>query len=88
MPYLYAVPGEFRVGNVAHETDRSYHRVTVDYPEDLEVVRSVFDELYRIRPDFSAEAIIDLLDRRPDLVDLNAMHNVLLRNRMKALSVQ
>ncbi|HSG63396.1 MAG TPA: glycosyltransferase family protein [Gammaproteobacteria bacterium] len=88
MPYLYAEPGRFRLGNVAQEVDRSYYRLTVDYPEDLEVVRCVFDELRPIRPDFSSAAMISLLDRRPDLVEMNAMHNALLRERRERGSEQ
>jgi spore coat polysaccharide biosynthesis protein SpsF len=88
MPYLYAEPGRFKLGNVAQELDRSYYRLTVDYPEDLDVVRCVFDELWPIRPDFSSAAMIALLDRRPDLVDMNAMHNVLLREHLERGSVQ
>ncbi len=38
-PYLYRHPELFRLGSVEADEDRSYLRLTVDYPEDLELVR-------------------------------------------------
>jgi spore coat polysaccharide biosynthesis protein SpsF len=80
MPYLYEARDGFRLGNVAYEPDRSYYRVTVDYPEDLAAVNVIFDELQGQKIGFSNDDIIELLDRRPDIVELNAMHNVFMRS--------
>ena len=88
MPYLYAKPGRFKLGNVVQNIDRSYYRLTVDYPEDLAVVRAVFDALWSPRKDFSSAQMIALLDRRSDLVELNAMHNNLLRCREAGAAAQ
>jgi spore coat polysaccharide biosynthesis protein SpsF len=88
MPYFYSEPDRFKLGNVAQDMDRSYYRLTVDYPEDLMVVRAVFDELWPVRADFSSAQMIALLDRRPDLVDLNAMHNALLRQHREQAQAQ
>jgi len=84
MPYLYRPGSGFRLGNVARDRDRSYYRVTVDFPEDLAVVRAIFDELSGNGADFSDDAIVDLLDRRPDIVARNAAHNALLQARTEA----
>lgn len=88
MPYFYSESGRFKLGNVAQDVDRSYYRLTVDYPEDLAVVRAVFDELWPVRADFSSAQMIALLDRRPDLVALNAMHNALLRQHREQARTQ
>lgn len=47
------------------------YRMTLDYNEDLEFFVKVFDELYTGTP-IPFRAIIDLLDRRPDIVAINA----------------
>lgn len=76
--YLYAEPGRFKLGNVENTEDQSRYRLTVDYPEDLAVVRTVFDALYIGDRDFSCADMVTLLERRPDLVELNAAHNAFL----------
>jgi spore coat polysaccharide biosynthesis protein SpsF len=47
-------------------------RVTVDTPEDFELVTRIFDELYIRGEVFSLKAIVDLCRQRPDLVAINA----------------
>jgi spore coat polysaccharide biosynthesis protein SpsF len=75
-PFVWDQPDCFRVGNVTWPSGRDLsmtHRMTVDYPEDYEFVRSVFDELYD--PDaepFSLEDVLELLDVRPDIFRINA----------------
>lgn len=76
--FLYAEPGRFKLGNVDNSEDQSCYRLTVDYPEDLAVVRSVFDTLYASDPGFSCADMVALLERRPELVRLNAAHNAFL----------
>lgn len=48
------------------------YRLCVDTPEDYRLVRSVIDTLLPGDPHFTAAAVLDLLDRRPDLAALNA----------------
>ena len=74
-PYLYGHPELFRLGSVEADEDRSHLRLTVDYPEDLELVRAVFAALYPGDPDFSAEEIAALFARRPELLRINAAVN-------------
>lgn len=47
-------------------------RLTVDTPEDFELVERIFDELYQPGQIFSLAAIVDLCRRRPDLAAINA----------------
>ncbi len=47
-------------------------RLTVDTPEDFELVTRIFDELYRPGEVFSLQQIIELCRRRPDLTAINA----------------
>jgi N-acetylneuraminate synthase len=48
-------------------------RVTVDTPEDFELVTRIFDELYVRGEVFPLKAIVDLCRKRPDLVTINAL---------------
>jgi len=77
-PYLYAGTQCFKLGNVDNSEDQSHYRLTVDYPEDLKVVRAVFDALYSGDPGFSCADMVAVLEGRPDLVRLNAAHNAFL----------
>lgn len=77
-PYIHAHNRRFKLGNVANSEDQSHYRVTVDYPEDLAVVRDVFDTLYPQRAEFSCADIVALLRQRPELVELNAERNAYL----------
>jgi spore coat polysaccharide biosynthesis protein SpsF len=70
-PFLWDQPERFSIHNVAWETGLDYsmsHRFTIDYPEDYDFIRAVYDELY---PRFSLQDILDLLQRRPDIYALN-----------------
>ena len=47
-------------------------RLTVDTPEDFELITRIFDELYEPGEVFSLKAIVDLCRRHPELVAINA----------------
>lgn len=51
---------------------RPNYRVTVDTPEDFELVSKIFEILLRGRKDFDVYDICKLLDARPDLVAINS----------------
>lgn len=46
-------------------------RLTVDTPEDLELVRAIYAELYEANPAFTLADVLMLLNRRPDLAVVN-----------------
>ena len=47
-------------------------KTSLDYPEDYEFIKHVFSELYRQDSVFSILEIIDLVKRRPDILNINA----------------
>jgi spore coat polysaccharide biosynthesis protein SpsF len=69
-PYIYEHPGEFKLLSVTGEADYSGHRWTVDTPEDLEFVRSVYARLNHLNQ-FSWRDVLDLMQREPELAGLN-----------------
>lgn len=70
-PFLYDPKHHFRVVHYRASIDLSGLRWTVDEPEDLVFVRSVFDALYVGTPQFRMRHILQLLSERPELSDLN-----------------
>ncbi len=75
-PYCWDNPQRFRIGNVALPGGRNLsmsHRWCLEYPEDYQFVRAVFDELWTVRrPVFPMDEILALTRERPDLCRINA----------------
>lgn len=63
--------GRFRVGNLVHDPDLSALRWTVDELEDFAFVTAVFEELYPRRPAFRMSDVLAMLERRPEICDIN-----------------
>lgn len=67
-PKIYKV-FEFKVSDPLY-----YHpdwRLTLDYPEDYEVIKRIYDELYREGEIFSIEEIMTLLKNKPEIMEIN-----------------
>jgi spore coat polysaccharide biosynthesis protein SpsF len=75
-PFVWERPERFKIGNVAWESGLDYsmsHRWTIDYPQDYELIKAVYDELWtEEKPIFTLQEILDLLKRRPEIAGLNA----------------
>lgn len=69
-PYIYEHPSEFKLLSVAGEADYSSYRWTVDTPEDLALVRAIYSRL-KAQPNFSWRDVLDLLEREPQLAEIN-----------------
>ncbi|MEF2145599.1 MAG: glycosyltransferase family protein [Desulfovibrionaceae bacterium] len=71
--YVRNNPGVFRSAYVENEVDDSRYRITVDEPEDFEVVRAVFEALYPLHgADFGMERIRPFLDGHSEIFNLNS----------------
>jgi spore coat polysaccharide biosynthesis protein SpsF len=70
--YIYNHPGIFKIGQYKNNIDLSHLRWTVDEPSDFEFVRQVYEALYPIKPDFTTNDILLLLEKRPELNKINA----------------
>lgn len=72
--YIYRHPDRFTLENVGSDAPQRHRdvRLTVDTPEDLSLVRAIYEELYPVRMDFTLGDVLALLDRRPDLVAINS----------------
>jgi spore coat polysaccharide biosynthesis protein SpsF len=82
-PFIWERPERFRLANVLWETHaertlpRDYsmtHRWTLDYPEDYEFIRRVYEELYPSKPVFGIDDVLDLLEAKPEIAAVNASY--------------
>ena len=74
-PFLWDQPSRFRIGNLENDEDLSItERWTVDYPEDLTLVRIVLEHLYREGEVFHMEDVIGFLDENPGLRNINSRY--------------
>jgi len=74
-PFIWERPDRFRIGNVAMEGGRDLsmsHRFTIDYAADYAFISTIFDELYPSDPLFGVRDILGLLERRPELYEINS----------------
>lgn len=71
MPFLYENPQRFRLLAIRHEVDLSHLRWTVDTPEDLALVRALYDRLGN-DDRFSWQEATALVAAEPALAGINA----------------
>lgn len=71
-PYIYRHPELFALANVAHSTNESHHRWTVDTEEDFQLIAKILKTLYPKNPDFTMDDILELLKKHPDWMLINA----------------
>jgi len=78
-PFIWDQPNRYSLANVVRADGRDLsarYRLTLDYPEDYQLIAAVFGALHRTdRPPFSGADIIDYLDAHPEIAELNASHN-------------
>ncbi len=72
--YIYEHPEIFHLANIEAPPNlkRPELRLTVDTPQDLNLVREIYGALYLKKPNFSLSDVIRLLDERPELKEMNA----------------
>jgi spore coat polysaccharide biosynthesis protein SpsF len=71
--YIYEHPERFRLLNVESGLPREAAelRLTVDAPEDFELIKAIYEALYPADPAFGLREILALFAQRPGLRELN-----------------
>ncbi|MBE9231833.1 glycosyltransferase family protein [Cuspidothrix issatschenkoi LEGE 03284] len=70
-PYIRENPDIFSLHNLNNDDDLSYHRWTLDTPEDYELIKIIYDNLYDKDPLFGMGSILKFLGENPDLININ-----------------
>lgn len=76
-PYIWENPDEFKIGNVCWDTGLDYsttHRWTIDYEEDYHLIKRIYELLYPVNPAFRMDDILQLLEKNPELKQLNSKY--------------
>jgi spore coat polysaccharide biosynthesis protein SpsF len=74
-PYIWDQPDKFKIGNFVNSHGNMFmtHRWTLDYPEDYQFIKTIFEEL-RDLPCFGMSDVLDLLKNKPEISEINRMH--------------
>lgn len=70
-PFIWQRPERFRLRSVTDGEDHSDQRWTVDTPEDLALVRRIYEELWPGDPRFDYPEILGCLAAHPEWLELN-----------------
>ena len=76
-PYLWERPDEFRILNVEWESGQDLsmtHRLTIDYPEDYEMIKLIYENWFPKNPRFGLPDIMQLLQEKPEIQQINAKY--------------
>lgn len=71
-PFIYRRAERFHLGLIKHASNLADYRLTVDTPEDFELIAKIIEELYPSKPNFSMETIIETLDKHPEWKLINS----------------
>ena len=71
-PYIIENPDKFKLLNVANDIDLSHLRWTLDTKDDFEFISAVYKRIYPKKQLFLMDDVLELLDKEPELVDINS----------------
>ena len=73
--YFWNNPSTFQCKRIEHKKDWSGYRITIDYPEDFDVLKAIIEHFGAINSsivnDISMDDIVNFLDVNPDVFCLN-----------------
>ena len=72
-PYIYRNPSIFNLQSIVNNENLSHYRWTVDYPEDLDFVREVANNLIP-KENFGMMEVVELINAKPNLKKINNMY--------------
>lgn len=73
-PYIWKNAEKFNVYNFENNVDLSYMRWTLDTEDDFNFINKIYQELYQDNKMFYMQDVIDLLNLKPELMEINAGH--------------
>lgn len=70
--FVHRQKEKFRILNLAAATNYSQYRLTVDTPEDFELIKILFEEISKQTPEFGLAEIVRFLENNPKIAAINA----------------
>ncbi|PKP51251.1 MAG: acylneuraminate cytidylyltransferase [Candidatus Altiarchaeales archaeon HGW-Altiarchaeales-3] len=70
-PYIHENPGKFKLLTVSNDKDLSHLRWTLDTIEDFNFINEIYKRLYNEEKIFYIEDILKILDKEPELIEIN-----------------
>jgi spore coat polysaccharide biosynthesis protein SpsF len=70
--YFYRNPEMFKVAQFPYGRDISHYRLTVDTPDDFQLISNVLRELYPANNDFTLSDVVSFLENNPKISNLNS----------------
>ncbi|MFA7289250.1 MAG: glycosyltransferase family protein [Melioribacteraceae bacterium] len=70
-PYIYNNREIFNVYSFVSKTNLSFLRWTLDTPEDYQLIKEIYDSLYKEGEIFTTEEVLTLFRNRPELIEIN-----------------
>ncbi len=71
--YFWKNPEIFRIGQYRNSiSNQACYRLTLDYPEDYELLKRVYESLAPRKPIFTMKDILEFLDESPDIKKLTS----------------
>jgi spore coat polysaccharide biosynthesis protein SpsF len=73
--YFWKYKNGFKTGQYIQKQNWSKYRITIDYPEDLEVLRFIIEELNKRKSFGSLNEVIEILDTNPSIKNINSFYS-------------
>ena len=70
-PYFYQNPALFSIGTYTEAIQASQYRLTVDTPEDFQLIQVLLEKLYPNNPKFDLNHILKCLSENPEWTRIN-----------------
>lgn len=70
--YIYSNPKEFNIKSLKGKENNSDLRLTVDTPEDFELISLIINKLQDKNPNYRTSDIVKLLEEHPEWKEINA----------------
>jgi spore coat polysaccharide biosynthesis protein SpsF len=71
-PFIHRQPQRYSLASVNYSENQSYHRWTVDTPEDFQLIKKIIEAIYPKLPDFTLRDCLNLLEENPEWLTINA----------------
>ncbi len=72
--YIQKNHAEFKIFNIININNQSKLRWTLDYPEDYEFLKHIYENLFNQQKIFHMDDILDLLKKSPKLKEINSKY--------------